>query len=149
MDTIYVFCDGGCRGNQFEHNIGGWGVVLKYKDSVKEFYGNAKDTTNNIMELTSCIEVLKQISKKDIPVVVTMDSQYVIKGINEWIKSWIQKSWRNSQKKPVENKELWQKLLEIKNTFKEITFIQCMGHSDNEGNNRADALANIAMSEIE
>lgn len=149
MDKIYIYADGGCRGNQFETNIGGWGVVLKYKDKIKEFYGNAKDTTNNIMELTSCIEALKAIKNRDIPVELTMDSQYVIKGINEWIEGWIKKGWRNSKKQPVENKELWQELYNLKNQFKDIKFIQCVGHADNDGNNRADELANIAMGKIE
>ncbi|MDD4779073.1 MAG: ribonuclease HI [Tissierellia bacterium] len=149
MNKIYIFCDGGCRGNQFEHNIGGWGAVITYGDKTKEIYGNTKDTTNNIMELTSCIKALKTLKRYDIPIEVTMDSQYVIKGMNEWIQGWIKKGWRNSQKKPVENKELWQELLELKNRFTDIKFIQCQGHADNKGNNRADELANIAMGEIE
>lgn len=148
VDKIYVYCDGGCRGNQLPINIGGWGVVLKYKDKVKELYGNVKNTTNNKMELTSCIEALKAIKNKDIPIEVTMDSQYVIKGINEWIHGWLKRNWVNTQKKPVENKELWQQLLELKQSFKEITFIHCKGHADNEGNNRADRLANIAMDKL-
>jgi ribonuclease HI len=148
MDKVYIFADGGCRGNGKEHNTGGWGVLLKYKDNIKEIYGGIKDTTNNIMELTSCIEALKTLKNKDIPIEVTMDSQYVIKGMNEWIQGWIKKGWRNSQKKPVENKELWLQLWELRNQFKDITFVHCDGHADNEGNNRADELANIAMDEV-
>lgn len=148
MDKIYVFADGGCRGNGQENNIGGWGVVLKYKDKVKELYGATKNTTNNIMELTSCIEALKAIKNKTIPVEVTMDSQYVIKGINEWIYSWLKKNWINSQKKPVENKELWQELYNLKQQFADIKFVQCKGHADNEGNNRADKLVNLAMDNL-
>lgn len=149
MDKIILYADGGCRGNQFDTNIGGWGAVLICKDNIKELKGNTRNTTNNIMELTSCIEGLKAIKNKDIPVEVVMDSQYVIKGITEWVCGWIKKGWRNSQKKPVENKELWQELLKIKSEFKDIAFTKCKGHSDNEGNNRADELANEAMSEIE
>lgn len=148
MDKIYVFADGGCRGNGQENNIGGWGVVLKYGDEIKEFYGATRNTTNNIMELTSCIEAIKAIENKTIPVDVTMDSQYVIKGISEWIHNWIRKGWRTSQKKPVENKELWQELYKLKNEFSDIQFIKCNGHADNEGNNRADFLCNIAMDEL-
>lgn len=148
MEKILVFCDGGCRGNQFENNIGGWGVVLLFGARTKELRGNTKNTTNNIMELTSCIEALKVIKDKTIPVEVTMDSQYVIKGINEWIYGWFKKGWRNSQKKPVENKELWQELYKLKNEFRDIKFIQCAGHADNKGNNRADELANMAMNEV-
>jgi ribonuclease HI len=145
MDSIQIWSDGACRGNQFETNIGAWGVVMKYQDKVKELCGTAKNTTNNIMELTSCIEALKVVKNKSIPVIVTMDSQYVTKGINEWISGWIKNGWRNSQKKPVENKELWKELLAWKNEFDDIKFIQCAGHADNEGNNRADELANMAM----
>lgn len=148
MDKVYVFCDGGCRGNGKEINIGGWGVVLNYKDKVKEFYGATRNTTNNIMELTSCIEALKVV-KPQFPIEVTTDSKYVVTGINEWIKNWVKNGWKTSTKKPVENKELWQELLRLKNQFADITFIHCNGHADNEGNNRADELANIAMDELE
>lgn len=148
MDKINVYCDGGCRGNQHAINIGGWGVVLMYKDKVKEFYGSTKNTTNNKMELLSCIEALKAITNKNLPTKITMDSQYVIKGINEWIIGWINKGWKTTQRKPVENMELWKELLDLKNQFKEIEFIYTKGHSDNVGNNRADELANIAMDNV-
>ena len=149
MDKIIAYCDGGCRGNQFDENIGGWGVSLRYKNNVKDFYGATRNTTNNVMELTSCIEALKAIKNKDIKTEIVMDSQYVVKGINEWIYGWIKKGWRNSQKKPVENKDLWIELNKLKQEFTDISFVKCKGHSDNEGNNRADELANIAMGEIE
>lgn len=148
MDKIYVYSDGGCRGNGQENNIGAWAAVLKYKGNIKEIFGTAKNTTNNIMELTSCIEALKAIKNKTIPVEVTMDSQYVIKGINEWIYSWLKKNWINSQKKPVENKELWQELYNLKQQFADIKFVQCKGHADNEGNNRSDKLVNLAMDNL-
>ncbi|MCE5220182.1 MAG: ribonuclease HI [Clostridium sp.] len=150
MDNIiYIFNDGGCRGNGKENNIGGWGCVLLYNGKIKEIYGSARNTTNNQMELTSCIEALKAIKNKSISVKVTMDSQYVVKGITEWIYNWIKKGWKTSTKKSVENKELWKELLELKNQFSDIKFLNCKGHSDNEGNNRADELVNIAMDEIE
>jgi len=88
------------------------------------------------------------IKNHDIPVVVTMDSQYVIKGINEWILGWLRKGWKNSNNETVENIELWKELLELKKSFKAISFVKCKGHSDNEGNNIADSLANKAMDEI-
>lgn len=147
-NKIYIWCDGGCRGNQFDENIGGWGALLKYKENIKELKGNTKNTTNNIMELTSCIKALESLTRKDIPVEVIMDSQYVIKGINEWINGWIKKGWKTSQKKPVENKELWQTLYKLKEQFTNIKFNHCKGHADNEGNIRADELANLAMDEI-
>ncbi|HHX95090.1 MAG TPA: ribonuclease HI [Clostridia bacterium] len=145
---ILVYCDGGCRGNGQKNNIGGWGVVLQWGEYVKEFHGSVKDTTNNQMELTSIIEALKRIKNKDIPVEVVMDSKYVIKGITEWIHAWTRNGWVTSTKKPVENKDLWIELLSLKNQFKEISFSLCKGHAGNEGNNRADELANIAMDKI-
>ena len=148
MDKIYIYCDGGCRGNGKENNIGGWGVYLTYKGKTKELYGGARNTTNNIMELTSCIEGLKAINKKDMPVEVVMDSVYVVKGIKEWVYSWVKKGWINSQKKPVENKALWMTLYELRKEFKDITFIQVKGHADNAGNNKADELANRGMDEL-
>lgn len=147
MDKVLIFADGGCRGNQFESNIGGWGVLLSYRGKTKELYGATQDTTNNIMELTSCIEGLKAIKDHSKPVQVVMDSQYVIMGVNNWSYGWARNGWMNSQKKPVENKALWIELLDLKKQFKEIEFIKCKGHSVNEGNNRADALVNKAMDE--
>lgn len=147
MYRIYIFCDGGCRGNQFEHNVGGFGVVIKFKNHIKEFYGSQIDTTNNIMELLSCIYSLEVIKTKHIPIVVTMDSSYVIQGINEWIDSWLHNGWYNSQNKPVQNRELWIRLYNLKTKFEDIQFVKCKGHSTNEGNIRADELANIAMDE--
>ena len=149
MGKIIIHCDGGCRGNQSKENVGGWGAILEYRGNIKEIYGNARNTTNNIMEMVACIESMKAIKDKSIPIEIISDSQYVVMGINEWIHGWIKKGWRNSQKKPVENKDLWQELYKLKNEFDDISFIKCKGHSDNEGNNRADELANIAMGEIE
>ncbi len=141
----WVYADGGCRNNQSRENVGGWGVLLINGDSRTELKGAARNTTNNKMELTSCINALRAIKDKSIKTIVVMDSQYVIKGINEWMAGWIKKGWKSSQKKPVENKELWQEILELKGQFEDITFQHCYGHGDNEGNNRADALANEAM----
>jgi ribonuclease HI len=149
MEKIYIYADGGCRGNGKETNVGGYGVYINYKGNEKELRGATRNTTNNIMELTSALEGLKALKTKEIPIEVIMDSQYVIDGINSWIHNWIKKGWRNSQKKPVENKELWQQLWNLKNQFKDITFTKCQGHADNEGNNKADELANQAMGEIE
>ena len=146
---IYLYCDGGCRGNQEITNVGGWGVLLEYNGSKKELYGGARNTSNNKMELTSAIEGLKAIKNKTLPVVVVMDSQYVVKGINEWINGWIKNNWRTAKKTPVENKELWQTLLDLKNQFSDIKFQQVPGHSGHPGNERADFLANKAMDEIE
>ena len=147
-NKIVAYTDGGCRGNQFDTNVGGWGVTLTYNGETKDFYGGCINTTNNIMELTSCIEALKSIEDRDIPVEIIMDSQYVIMGINSWVYNWVKNGWKTSAKKKVENKELWIELFDLKNKFKDITFSKVKGHSDNVGNNRADELANIAMDEV-
>ena len=104
MDKIYIWCDGACRGNQFKHNLGSYGAVIKYKDKIKEISDTTKDTTNNIMELTSCIKALEAIKSFSIPVVVTMDSQYVITGINQWVNGWIKNGWRTANKKEIRGK---------------------------------------------
>ena len=148
MDKIIIYCDGGCRGNGREDNVGGWGVYLTYKVSEKELYGGTKGTTNNIMELTACIQALRALKRHDIPVEVMVDSAYVLNGITNWIYNWMKKGWVTSKKEPVENKELWQRLYEEKQKFTNITFIKVKGHSDNVGNNRADALANKGMDEV-
>lgn len=147
MEKVYIFCDGGCRGNQFENNIGGFGAVIQYKNHVEEICGTKINTTNNIMELTSCIMALRYLPKKHFLVEVIMDSQYVISGINKWILTWIGNGWLTSQKKPVENRELWEELLSLIFLIKDIKFLKCKGHSDVIGNNRADYLANRVMDE--
>jgi ribonuclease HI len=146
---IELYCDGGCRGNQQRTNIGGWGVLLVYGKHEKELYGSARNTTNNIMELTAAIEGLRAIKKKDVGTDVYVDSSYVLNGITSWIHGWVKKGWKNSAGKPVANKDLWLALLEEKEKFSDITFNKVKGHSDNAGNNRADALVNRAMDELD
>ena len=148
MDRIIIWADGGCRGNQHETNIGGWGSIMKYQDKVKEIYGGEKNTTNNKMEITACIKSLEAIQTKHIPIEFYCDSAYVVNAMNDWITGWLKNNWRKSNKKPVENKELWQRLIELKDQQSSVKFLKVKGHSDNEGNNRADELANIAMDEL-
>lgn len=148
MDKIIIYCDGACSGNQFEENVSGWGVVLKYKDKQKELYGEARNTTNNIMELTAAIKALESIKTTDIPIEIYMDSAYVVNGMNEWIYGWIKKGWKKSNKKPVENKELWMKLNELRNKQSSVKFIKVQGHSGIELNELADMLANKGMDEL-
>lgn len=144
-NKIRIYCDGGCRNNQKRNNIGGYGIVLNYKDYKKELNGYEFNTTNNRMELIAAIKSLQAVNNKDIATEVICDSQYVISGITQWISGWIRRNWKNSRKQPVENKDLWIKLLEEKNKFRNISFIKCKGHSNNEGNERADCLVNEAM----
>ncbi|MEX3625123.1 ribonuclease HI [Viridibacillus arvi] len=149
MDKFIIYCDGGCRGNQEKINIGGWGAFLQYKDNVNEIYGGVRNTTNNKMELLACIEALKAIhGNKDVPVEIHCDSAYVVNGMNSWVAGWIKNGWKNSKKKPVENQDLWKKLLALSNSHEDIKFIKVKGHADNEGNIRADALVNQAMDEM-
>ena len=148
MEKVYIFCDGGCRGNQFENNIGGFGAVIQYENHVEELCGTKVNTTNNIMELTACIMALKYLPKRPLLVEVIMDSQYVVSGINKWILNWMENGWYTSQKKPVENKELWEELLSLIFLIKNIKFIKCKGHSNVVENNRADYLVNRAMNEL-
>lgn len=149
MDNIiYIYCDGGCRGNQSKNNIGGWGVHITYKGLISDLYGRAKNTTNQKMELIACINGLKKIKRRDIPVAVVTDSQYVVKGITEWILKWQRNNWHNSKGEPVANKELWQELSYLKGLFDNISFNHCKGHANTEGNIKADRLANQAMDEV-
>lgn len=146
MDKIIVFCDGGCRGNQSDSNIGGWGVVLTQGQHKKEIYGYQINTTNNQMELTAAIRALEAVKRNTPrPIELHLDSAYVVNGMNDWILGWVTRGWKTKDKKPVKNKELWQRLLELTNQCFNLKFVKVKGHSTNAGNNRADALANIAM----
>ena len=146
---LEIYCDGGCRGNQGNVNVGGWGAYLVWGERTKELWGGEPNTTNNKMELTGCIEGLRAVKDTTVPVDVYLDSAYVLKGITDWIYGWMRKGWVNSKKEPVANKELWLELLEEKKRFSDITFLKVKGHADNQGNIMADALANRAMDEIE
>ena len=146
---LEMYCDGGCRGNQVDENVGGWGAYLIWGAHEKRLHGGCRNTTNNVMELTAVIEGLRAVVNKEVPVDVHVDSAYVHKGITEWIDSWIAKGWKNAQKKPVANRELWEQLLAEKAKFADIRFFKVKGHADNVGNNIADELANLAMDEVE
>lgn len=145
MDIIELYCDGACRGNGQKENLGGWGVYIKYKGKEKRVKGYALNTTNNIMELESCLQGLQLFKEKSIPIVLTTDSEYVCKGVNIWSLKWRVNGWRNSKRKPIENKELWMRLLKLIESFETIQFVHCFGHASTEGNVIADQLANDAM----
>lgn len=149
MSKFEIYCDGGCRGNQSDDNIGGWGAYLQYGEHVKELYEGVRNTTNNKMELTACIKALEAIhGNKTTPVEIYCDSAYVVNGMNGWIFNWMKNGWVNSKKKPVENQDLWKRLIQLSRSHEDIKFIKVKGHADNVGNNRADALANLAMDEV-
>ena len=145
---VQLYCDGGCRGNQERENVGGWGAYLIWGAHTRELFDGEANTTNNKMELTAVIEGLRAINR-DVPVDVFVDSAYVYNGITEWITGWISKGWKNAKKEPVANKDLWLELLAQKDRFSDIEFHKVKGHSDDEGNNHADLLANKAMDRVE
>ena len=149
MTRLEIYTDGGCRGNQVDVNVGGWGALLIWGEHRLELKGGEPNTTNNKMELTGDIEALRAVKNTDVPVDVYVDSAYVLNGITQWIYGWIKKDWKNSKKEPVANKELWLELYAQKKRFSDISFHKVKGHSTNDGNNKADELANLAMDEVE
>lgn len=137
MKKITIYTDGACSGNP---GAGGWGAVLFYKDQMKEISGYNPSTTNNQMELTAAIEALSKL-KEPCEVDLYSDSAYLINAFNEdWITKWQMNGFRNANKKPVQNVEMWQQLIEFNITHK-ITWIKVKGHADNKYNNRCDELA--------
>lgn len=134
MSTI-IYTDGSSRGNP---GPGGWGAIIAGTKTVTEIGGRESQTTNNRMELSAAIEALKLNPTQ--PVTVFSDSEYVIKGITEWIHGWIKKGWKNSQKKAVLNQDLWEKLYDV-TEGKDITWKYVRGHVGTPGNERCDVIA--------
>lgn len=141
---IEIFTDGACRGNP---GPGGWGVLLRAGKHEKELWGGEAHTTNNRMEMTAVIEALKAL-KKPSEVVLTTDSQYVRKGITEWIEGWKLKNWKTAAKKPVKNVELWQEIDALAANH-QIDWRWVKGHSGHAENERVDDLANRGIDELE
>ena len=144
-DKLEIWCDGACRNNQSKTNLGSYACILKYGDKEKTFGEVVEDTTNNIMELNAVIYALSKVKNKTIATEVTTDSQYVVMGVTDWSKKWIENGWRNAKNKPIENQGLWRYLLDLVSQFDNITFINCSGHSDNAYNNRVDHMCNDLM----
>jgi ribonuclease HI len=143
MDVVEIFTDGACRGNP---GPGGWGAILRYKGKVKEMNGAEAATTNNRMELTAAIKALQSL-KRHCQVRLTTDSVYVKNGITEWLPGWKRKNWRTAGRQPVKNIDLWQQLDEIAQQH-QIEWLWVKGHSGHRENDRADALANLAIDRI-
>ena len=177
--AINIYTDGACSGNQFDTNERGWGAILEYGNHSKELYGGEANTTNNRMELTALIEALSALTKKDYDIRVFSDSAYLIDCMRKrWHEKWRLNGWLKSDKKPVENKDLWEKLLSFLPDY-EFRFYLVKGHigvdaarealrkpyerfvrHNGDGfsfeefltiakwNNRADELANLGIAEI-
>lgn len=177
--VLRIYTDGGCAGNQSEENLGGWGAILEYGQAVKELYGSEANTTNNRMEMTALLEAFRAIKKDGQQIQVFSDSSYLMDCFRKkWYVNWQSNGWKTSQKKPVENQDLWEELLPFLDRHS-IDFYRVKGHvnldSDKmdvvklygkfcewngggftldefryitEKNNRADELANIGIDEI-
>jgi ribonuclease HI len=138
--SVEIFCDGACSGNP---GPGGYGAILRCGGREKEISGWAPDTTNNRMELTAVIEALRQLTRPCL-ITITTDSQYVVKGMTEWISGWQRNGWRNSKKEQVLNRDLWEALLEASSRHS-ITWKWVRGHDGHAENERCDCLARDAL----
>ena len=141
--TVEIFTDGACKGNP---GVGGWGAVMQCNGRTRELYGGEKLTTNNRMELLAVIRALEALTQ---PCAVSLhtDSQYVHKGISEWIHSWKKREWRTVDKKPVKNDDLW-KELDCLTKRHQIQWHWVRGHSGHPGNEHADRLANLGVQSV-
>ena len=137
---VIIYTDGACQGNP---GPGGWGAVLEYRGNIKKISGYVAEATNNQMELTAAIEALKALKQKSTVELFT-DSQYVKKGMTEWISGWIQKNWKTSSGSPVKNKELWQQLYEL-SQFHDVSWNWVKAHNGDVNNEEADRLATTAI----
>jgi ribonuclease HI len=139
-DRIEIYTDGACRGNP---GPGGWAATLSLGEHFRELSGAEAATTNNRMELTAVIEALSAL-KRESRVRVFTDSEYVRRGITEWLKAWKARDWRTADKKPVKNRDLWERLDAVAARH-DVEWRWVKGHSGVPGNERVDALANAAI----
>ena len=137
---VEIFSDGACSGNP---GPGGWGTILRCSGHEKELSGFAPETTNNRMELSGAIAGLEAL-KRPCRVRITTDSEYVKKGMTEWISGWVKRGWKNTQKKPVANRDLWERLLELVGQH-QVEWHWVRGHDGHAENERCDALARAAI----
>lgn len=142
-NTVYIFTDGACRGNP---GPGGWGVLMRYKETEKEYFGGEKDTTNNRMEMTAIIESLSLLTRP-CKIHLCTDSRYVIDGMTKWLAGWKKKNWKTSKNQPVKNEDLW-KMLDNLVQQHDISWNWVKGHSGHKENEHADALANKGIDSL-
>jgi ribonuclease HI len=140
MSSVEIYTDGACRGNP---GPGGWGATLEMGEHFRELSGAEAMTTNNRMELTAVISALEAL-KRPVPVKLYTDSEYVRRGITEWLKSWKARGWKTADKKPVKNQDLWERLDAV-SAQHQIEWHWVKGHSGVPGNERVDRLANAAI----
>jgi ribonuclease HI len=142
-EVVQIYADGACKGNP---GPGGWGAILRDGGREKEIFGGEPQTTNNRMELTAVIRALETLGQPSMVEVYT-DSQYVQKGISEWLPDWKRRGWRTADKKPVKNVDLWQELERAAGRHR-VTWHWVKGHAGHPENERADALANRGVEEM-
>lgn len=129
MKFINIYTDGACSGNQNKDNFGGWGAILEYGEKKKELFGGEKNTTNNKMELTAVLMALKALKKNNLSINIFSDSSYFVECFTKkWYVKWQQNGWQTSQKKPVENKDLWEELISLINKHNNVNFYRVKGH---------------------
>ena len=142
-DSVVIYTDGGCRGNP---GPGGWAALLKYGAAERTLAGAETMTTNNRMELMAAIQALEALRRPS-EIDLYTDSQYVQKGISEWIDGWIKRGWRTANKAPVKNADLWQRLQTAAKPHN-VRWHWVKGHAGNVGNERVDQLANAAIDDL-
>jgi ribonuclease HI len=142
-EVVQVYADGACKGNP---GPGGWGAILRTGGNEKELFGGVSQTTNNRMELTAVVRALEALEHSSTVEVYT-DSQYVQKGISEWLPDWKRRGWRTADKKPVKNVDLWQELERVAGKHR-VTWHWVKGHAGHPENERADELANRGVDEM-
>ena len=143
-EVVEIYTDGSCLGNQ---GPGGWAAILRYRDREKELFGRESETTNNRMELMAAIKALEALTRR-CNVRLLTDSQYVKKGVTEWLPSWKARNWKTAAKTPVKNVDLW-KRLDTAAARHEIAWEWVRGHSGHDENERVDALARRAIDALD
>lgn len=152
--AITIYTDGACEGNQYKNNVGGWAYIILGLESGETLNSGAeRNTTNNKMELIACISALNYVRDHIInqtsspSIQLYSDSEYVVKGVKEWRKSWERSAWKNSRGEPVKNKDLWIQLFNLFDILKfSITHVR--GHSGNPYNERVDVMAVNSIKEL-